>query len=498
MGAILRLVLLDSFPPSLNWDEASLGYNAYSLLKTGADEWGSSAPLIFRAFGDFKLPGYVYALVPAIALFGLNPFSVRLISALAGTALIPIVYILAFKLLKNTKVALGAAFLVSISPWGLFLSRMAVEANLGILMATIAIVCLISGKKGSAILFFALSAWTYNTFRVFSPAFLILYSLIYKTKYQLSHYVLVLVLFIPIFGQLLSQSGSARFASTSILDSGAINKINQLRARPGGRLVYNKLTYFAFIATKNYVRHFSPDYLFTKGTSHYQFSIPNQGLFYIIFLPFLYIGGFISIKKRPILLLWLLLAPLGASLTRDVPHTLRSISLFPLYVIFISSAISAFGKYLWHAVFVVSLVCLYVYSHNYFTVYPKEYSWVWQFGHQELVTYIKNNQDSYDEVIMTKRYGEPHIFFNFYWPISPNEYQTSSTKIWDYHASWYWVDAFAKFRFVNDWEMPEAVKELDSDKRYLIVSSPENPSDANIIHTVKFLDQKAAFYISAK
>jgi len=34
---IIRVVGLDKSPASVNWDEASLCYNAYSLLVTGAD-----------------------------------------------------------------------------------------------------------------------------------------------------------------------------------------------------------------------------------------------------------------------------------------------------------------------------------------------------------------------------------------------------------------------------------------------------------------------------
>ena len=59
-GFALRLAAINLIPPSLNWDEVSLGYNAYSLLKTGRDEWGTVLPTIFRAYGDYKLPIYIY------------------------------------------------------------------------------------------------------------------------------------------------------------------------------------------------------------------------------------------------------------------------------------------------------------------------------------------------------------------------------------------------------------------------------------------------------
>src|SRR5690242_10590705 len=84
LAVFIRFYHFNEVPPSLNWDEASLGYNAYSILKTGKDEWGRSFPLSFEAFGDYKLPGYIYTDVPFIAFFGLNSLAVRLPSMLAG------------------------------------------------------------------------------------------------------------------------------------------------------------------------------------------------------------------------------------------------------------------------------------------------------------------------------------------------------------------------------------------------------------------------------
>ncbi|MBU2577901.1 hypothetical protein KKA69_03645, partial [Patescibacteria group bacterium] len=57
---LVRIYSLEKIPPSLNWDEVSHGYNAYSIIKTGKDEWGITLPLIFRAYGDYKLPFYIY------------------------------------------------------------------------------------------------------------------------------------------------------------------------------------------------------------------------------------------------------------------------------------------------------------------------------------------------------------------------------------------------------------------------------------------------------
>ncbi|PIZ48613.1 hypothetical protein COY29_03365, partial [Candidatus Woesebacteria bacterium CG_4_10_14_0_2_um_filter_39_14] len=127
---VLRFYQLTENPPALNWDEVSHGYNAYSILKTGQDEWGVSWPGIFRAYGDYKLPVYIYATSLSISLFGLNDFAVRFPSALAGVLAVLLTYLLVKELFKNQKAALLAAFFLAISPWHLFTSRAAFEANL--------------------------------------------------------------------------------------------------------------------------------------------------------------------------------------------------------------------------------------------------------------------------------------------------------------------------------------------------------------------------------
>jgi len=68
VSSILRLWMLSKVPPSLTPDEAALGYNAYSILKTGHDEYGKFLPIIFKSFGDYKPGLYVYLTVPSVAL----------------------------------------------------------------------------------------------------------------------------------------------------------------------------------------------------------------------------------------------------------------------------------------------------------------------------------------------------------------------------------------------------------------------------------------------
>ena len=54
LGAGLRLWQLGSVPPSPNWDEVALAYDAHSLFHTGRDEFGNFMPAVLRSFDDYK------------------------------------------------------------------------------------------------------------------------------------------------------------------------------------------------------------------------------------------------------------------------------------------------------------------------------------------------------------------------------------------------------------------------------------------------------------
>jgi 4-amino-4-deoxy-L-arabinose transferase-like glycosyltransferase len=97
---LLRFIQVSNNPPSLSWDEVSIGYNAYSILKTGMDEHGRFMPLdTFIGYGDYKPPLSIYITIPFFALFGLNELSVRLPSVLFGTGIVALMYFVIQELL---------------------------------------------------------------------------------------------------------------------------------------------------------------------------------------------------------------------------------------------------------------------------------------------------------------------------------------------------------------------------------------------------------------
>lgn len=133
LALVLRFYQLGGVPPSLNWDEAGMGYNAYSLIKTGGfDEYGEFLPLSFRSFDDYKPPFYTYLTRIPVLLLGLNDFAIRFVSAIMGVLTVIFTYFLVLELFNNWKIALLSMFFLSVSPWHLQFSRVAFEANVAV------------------------------------------------------------------------------------------------------------------------------------------------------------------------------------------------------------------------------------------------------------------------------------------------------------------------------------------------------------------------------
>ena len=104
----LRLYRLSDVPVGFHGDEASIGYNSYSLLKTARDQNNNFLPLAIDQFGDFRPAGYHYLSIPFLATFGLTELATRLPAALIGGITVLPFYFLVFQLFKNQTLALLA------------------------------------------------------------------------------------------------------------------------------------------------------------------------------------------------------------------------------------------------------------------------------------------------------------------------------------------------------------------------------------------------------
>src|SRR5258706_16069472 len=88
----LRVYKLAEAPPSISWDEAAVGYNAWTIANYGKDEYGKVFPPFFRSFGEDKNPVDIYLTAIFVKFMGLNELSIRLPVALFGVLNVYIIY----------------------------------------------------------------------------------------------------------------------------------------------------------------------------------------------------------------------------------------------------------------------------------------------------------------------------------------------------------------------------------------------------------------------
>ena len=530
LGILLRFSYLVYSPPSLNWDEISHGYNAYSILKTGRDQWGQKFPILnFRAYGDYPAPLNLYLTIPFVVIFGLSEFAIRFPHALLGVLTIISTYFLAWGVTKKGNLSLLASLLVAIGPWYLFTSRFVLQSNLSVFLLITAGAFFVNRERNrhflkASLFCLFLTLFSYHTTRIFSPLILVGAVLIYRNEiknklvYVFAFAFLIIAIFI-----LINPTSRARGNLLFLIDQGAVNRIIEHRNSsklPEGvkRLIYNRPVYFIEQFSKNYISYFSPQFLFLNGGTQYQFSVPGKGLIYPVNLAFFYIGLAILIfmarkeKDFQFLLLWLVLSPIPASLTNESAAVLRATTMLPIPEIMISMGffwtlekISKNYKLLFVTAYAVILyIFLESYLVNYFRAYRSDYSWSWQYGYKEAVNYAKENYEKYDKIIVTKKYGEPHEYFLFFLSYDPVKYQNDAGKISFFQSNWYWVDKFDKFYFVNDWQVPktesgvwklESGGTIDCKKvKCLLITSPGNyPSGWHKLEIIKFLNDKPAF-----
>ena len=531
LAFFLRFYRVTEVPPSLNWDEVSIGYNAYSILKTGRDEWGQKFPLHFRSYGEYKLPAQIYASIPGIAIFGLNELGVRITPVLYGTLTVLVLYFLAKELTKNKWIGLLSAFLLAISPWHIQLTRASFETSFSVLWVLLGIWLFIKGFKNSkwwiaATIPFAISIYTYNSARIITPLLVLTLLIIYRKdiwrekKNAIISAIVFVLLLLPLAPFVLKGGLSARYRLVSITDDkGLIPRIEDRRnhstlPEPVKRLIHNRYTYIGFYFVRNYVAHFSPSFLFIKGAGHIQHSVQGIGEMYAIQAPFVLLGLYLFIKKkypfRGLVFSWLLLTFVPVALTMDsIPNALRTVISAPLYQIFTAIGFWAGlsmlkSKFLKGSLIALSLIFLgwgfTIFLRQLFVVYPVKYSREWQYGYKQIVNYMVSVQDNYDLVVFTRFYGEPSMFTLFFSKYDPLKYQNNPNLVRYELNDWVWVTNFDKYYFPNMADegtyFPQLVKRFKG-KKVLFIGRPQDfPEGTKIIYSVDFKNGEPDFLVT--
>ncbi len=533
LGLFLRSYKVSSIPPGLTWDESSLGYNAFSILQTGKDEYGAFLPINLKSFGDYKPALYAYLDIPFIGLLGLSELAVRLPSIIAGVLFILLIYLFVKELFKNSSLALITAFFASITPLSVQFSRIAFETNVATVFNLAAVFAFVKAQKNSkwylySFILFSLSFLTYQGSRLIVPIFLIGLTFIYRKSIKFSSKSLILgfgliggivaIVLVNVF----LQGQSNRLQTTNFFAYTRSNEtIDQISKEDG--LLKNSLQFqllhgewFSYLSglIERYTIYFSPKMLFVQGDYDPRHRVPEMGVLpYYSLILFILGIYFLAIKKSKevgLIAFYLAIAPLPAVLSRDLINMVRALNLqVPLTILEGAGAyflIQILSKKTFGKIILIGLIGIFIYIYgmyldNYFVHMPKEYSQGFLYGYEDSLLLAgaqdKQSWNNYDHVVITDFYGEPYIYYLFYTSYSPQKYQ-SQAKLEQKSLDVGTVRQIDNIQFRHiSWPTERG------DKNTLFIGTKEELPDQDVlpfkeytlIGDINFLDKTSAFRV---
>lgn len=464
VSIFFRTIFINTTPAGFTWDEAALGYNAYSILKTGKDEYGEFLPLIFKSFGDYKPGVYVYLIIPFITLFGLSEFVVRLPSVLLGSLIPIVVYFLVKQIVSQYKeqIALLTALMVSVSPWAIVFSRGAWEANIAFFLIVLgSLFVLTSRNKGKwlyllGIFCFIMSIYTYQSAKIIAVLIPVGLTILYKQSFLSKKRIfltgITLIILVAILGSTLidGESRSRLAVLNQYSYKRTSQEINLIKSQDNNQNLLFTIFHaedFEYLKTiiSRFLYYLSPRFLLFENGSDGRQSISGYGVIHFFELPLILGGLFFMFRKnlesKKIVFLWIIISLLPAALSRDAISQVRSLPLvFPLSFL---SGIG--GVYIYYSIkdkikrvkylsFVILGFCILsiiynlgLFSDKYFVHSSLRYSNYWLYGYKQVVEMVENKKDKYDQVIFTTGYNQPYIFYLFYTKYDPLAYQKQAS-----------------------------------------------------------------------
>lgn len=464
-------------PPSPYWEEVALGFDAYSVLKTGADRLGNSWPVVaFTSFGDYKPSLYFYALLPAIKLFGLSTFAVRLPAAIFSAGSVAVTYLLARKWFKKP-VAFWSALLLCFQPWSWQVGRAGFEVNLATFLIVSGVYLLILSLEKwknkpkpifwwlsiSSAFLLVLSMYAYHGARLLAPlmaaSLVVIYYIQNPTKdkkiarwlHWLPSLTVAVILLIPILLVISQPVISQRFAETSVFTlMEPITSSNHWREIAGNTLLakiaFHRYFFWGSQLLQNYWSHFSPTFLFGLAENNARHLSGYLGALYPWELITLLLG--LSFLRQwsnnrsswQYLLVLILLTPLASTLTKTNPHALRTLPL-SIWLAMVSAVglvqlqntfTDVMGKMLpvRKTLALLSFLMVLVswsFLWNYMRwQYPIQHSDEWQYGYQQLYDQLVQLKSPQEQVYVSRQQGRPAMYLFFTQQIDPYRVQQAA------------------------------------------------------------------------
>ncbi|MFC1654144.1 hypothetical protein ACFL1M_04870 [Patescibacteria group bacterium] len=441
LAFFLRAYKFGQIPFGVNRDEASLGYNSYSILKTGRDEHNQKFPIQFESFGDWKKPMYIYLSTIPIALLGLNEISTRLVSFIFSF----IIMIFSIKIIKKIYkqkrkrdlVSIFALLFLTLSPWHFHFSRVALEVMVSVGFFTIGFYNYLQKKHILGTLFFIFSMFTYHSALITVPLWLLFYWALFVKKISIKEKLINLFLISAaislLFFQTFFSSEGVKAKGLVIFDlppSEQIENILNKRTNNFSKLVHNKYVYISTKFIKNYSKTFSKEFFLTRGGGNPSYNISGYGNFHLIETLSLLLGlAFLLRSKNKygrLLFFWFFIAPIPGAITREAVHSTREAFLLPISQIIagIGSASLLVKMKTSKKTVNIFISLMLITSIPFFTKYFNDYSiqsdHIYHGYIKEVVEDAKNQKERFNSIIFTNYPDSPYIFYAFYHKLDPN------------------------------------------------------------------------------
>ena len=524
LAAFLRFYELGNIPAGLTNDEAGVGWDAYSVLHTGRDQWNQFLPLHFIAFGDYPAPLLRYITTPSIFIFGLNAFATRFPSALVGMFSVIAIFFLARKI-YNEKVGILSALLMAVSPWAIGLSRVTIEPNIAMFLSILGLLFYFAAFKKIRFLYlsvfvFALVFYTYSAYVLFLPL-VALSLLIWNSKHVRENfkvYLISLLLFILILiPNFLTKSTTASVRlsqvgiTTNVNSIGLINVLDDQRGACQSsynqiicKIIDNKVILFTSTFVKNYISHFSINFLYNNGSSTQLSILPERGLEYIFELAFLIFGLIRILKTKDkygyLIIILLILSPIPDSLTGD-GHYGRASLMLPFLILiegiglfYISEIISKLRFHYLKKVLYFSLVMtifstVFIFWINYTTYFKNYYSINSQYGYENLMEKVYTNKKIYDKIYISRHLNDTkqYVYYLFYNNYDPKKFQNKTDVNYTFNSDgWISIDRIENLYFVQNPPPNKDLSKMTDTDKILIISNPiDFPKNVKPVFVVK-------------
>lgn len=451
-GFFIRLYRISTAPAGFNQDEASLGYDAWSILNHGIDRNGIHMPVHLIAWGSGQNAFYAYLCMPFIRLFGLTEFSIRLPMAITGCiSLLTMRKLL--KTISSDKLTAVGVFLLAIMPWHIMKSRWGLESNIFpdlVLLASLLIILGTMGKRrylylGSTVL--GLAAYSYGTSYFFIPVFLLVLFiyLIANKKIQFRHAFIsigiVAVVSLPIILFVLINQFDWNQITTPFF---TIPRLNQARQASILNLEGNILAAI-WTNVKN-----GMELLVVQKDSLPWNSLPFYGTHYVVSLPFTIIGVFAMFRKKGFKIDFLFFAWLLASLLMMAIITANinrlNIIYFPILYFTILGVYTVIDYIRFSRIPVISMyaVMAVLFIFTYFGNNQETISRYFFDGLGDAIEYaIESNEG---EIHITNEINAPYIFALFYSQTDPHVYIDTVEKL-NHKAAFEKISGFDNYEF---------------------------------------------------